>query len=64
MKMLLFDPVFSSWVNFITKVSIIKSNERNEDSFIGLADFLFVFFSGKSFKILIDLGIYAFFEFN
>ena len=31
---------------------ICKSNERSEDSYIGLADyFLFVFFSGKSLKI-------------
>ena len=38
-----------------------KSNERIEDSYIGLADlFFFVFFSGKSPKILMHLGIMHF----
>ena len=31
-------------------VVMFKSNERSEDSYIGLADF-FCFFSGKSLKI-------------
>ena len=58
--------------------NVFKSNERSEDSFIGLADFLMFFFSGKSLKSLITtdvhsyilmhfrmhLGIYALFEFN
>ena len=39
---------------------MFKSNERSEDSYIGLA----VFFSGKSLKILSVVGIYALFEFN
>ena len=38
---------------------IIMSNERNEDSYIGLADF-FLFFLGKSLKILMHLGIMHF----
>ena len=40
------------------------SNERSEDSYIGLADFFLGFFFGKRLKILMHLGIYAFFEFN
>ena len=43
---------------------IFKSNERSEDSYIGLADF----FLGKSLKILMlrydALRYNAFFEFN
>ena len=41
-KTLLNDPVFSNWVNINKKVSIkVKSNERSEDSYIGVADFFF-----------------------
>ena len=36
--------------------SLINSNERSEDSYIGLADF----FSGKSLKYLMHLGIMQF----
>ena len=32
-------------------MGVIKSNEPSEDSVIGLADFLFVFFSGKVLKV-------------
>ena len=39
---------------------VLKSNERSEDSYIGRADFFCFFFSGKSLKILMHLGIYAF----
>ena len=31
--------------------SVIKSDERNEDSYIGLADFFLFFFSGKVLTI-------------
>ena len=36
---------------YFGKNCVFKSNEHSEDSYIGLADF-FVFFSGKSLKIL------------
>ena len=41
-------------------VVMFKSNERSEDSYIGLADFFLFFFSGKSLKILMHLGIMHF----
>ena len=52
-----YDP-FEERVHKFSKVftKIFKSNERNEDSYIGLADF----FSRKSFKILMLLGIMRF----
>ena len=38
-----------------------KSHERSEDSYIGLAVFLFVFFcSGKRLKILMHIGLMHF----
>ena len=35
----------------VNQLVIFKSNERSEDSYIGLADFFFVFFSGKVLKV-------------
>ena len=43
----------------MTSTVMIKSNERSEDYYIGVADFLF-FFTGKSLKILMHLGIMHF----
>ena len=32
-------------------LAVFKSNERSKDSYIGLADFFVVFFSGESLKV-------------
>ena len=37
-----------------------KSNDCSEDSYIGIADFFLFFFSGKSFKIFMHLGLMHF----
>ena len=40
-------------------VKVIKSNERSEYCYIGLADFFLIFYSGKSLKIC-SLSIWIF----
>ena len=45
-QIVLIDPFYSNWVNFM------KSNEHSEYSFIDLADFLLFFFQEKVFKFV------------
>ena len=40
--------------------SFIKSNERSEDSYIGLGDFFLFFFSIKSFDALITTDVHSY----